>query len=85
MKNTKAETVRYLKPNPKNLSRTEMESRVIIMLSCSHMVHGFKHRPAGQQGKSRYNLIFHKNTFYKEVEAEICKILRIFEENKTRG
>ena len=29
-------------------------------------------------GKSLYTLLFYKNIFYKHIEAEICKILRIF-------
>ena len=30
------------------------------------------------RGLSWYTLFFNKNMFYKNIEAEICKILRIF-------
>ena len=28
--------------------------------------------------KTKYTLFFYKNIFYKNIEAEICEILRIF-------
>ena len=59
------------------LKMIDLES-MIQSLRLGGEQHAQLHKPDGRVFESRYTLFFYKNIFYKNIKAEICKILRIF-------
>ena len=67
----------YLKSKLKRINPNSVAPYPSFICTATLVICIPKTKIAESQDIARYTLLFCKNTFYKNIEAEICEILRI--------